>query len=68
MKKIILIFSAISILMVLAIGCNNKQKEVAQPSATTESAVTTMASVETSTEQAVTSTEQAVATEQSVNQ
>lgn len=66
MKKILLIFSAISILMVLAIGYNNKEKEAIQPSATTESAITTMTSVETSTEQAVTSTEQAVTTEQSI--
>ena len=67
MKKTLLILSAIAILAMLAGGCNNKQEEVTQPSTATESAVTTMASVETSTEQAVTSTEQAVTTEQSIN-
>ena len=67
MRKTLLILSVITMLAVLAGGCNNKQEEVTQPSAITESAVTTMASVETSTEQAVTSTEQAVTTEQSIN-
>ena len=67
MKKTLLILSVIAMLAVLAVGCNNKQEEVTQPSTTTESAVTTMTSVETSTEQAVTSTEQAVTTEQSIN-
>ena len=63
MKKTLLILSAMAI---LAMGCN-KQEDVTQPSTATESAVTTMTSVETSTEQAVTSTEQAVTTEQSIN-
>ena len=66
MKKTLLILSVMAILVVLAGGCNNKQEEVTQPSITTESAVTTMTSIETSTEQAVTSTEQAVTTEQSI--
>ena len=56
MKKTLLILSVISMLAVLAGGCNNKQEEATQPFTTTESAVTTMTSVETSTEQAVTST------------
>ena len=66
MKKTLSILSAIVILAMLAGGCNNKQEEITQPSTATESAVTTMTSVETSTEQAVTSTEQAVTTEQSI--
>ena len=65
MKKTLVILSVIAMLAVLAGGCN-KQEEVTQQSTATESAVTTMASVETSTEQAVTSTEQAVTTEQSI--
>ncbi len=63
MKKTLLILSVIAM---LAGGCNNKQEEATQPFTTTESAVTTMTSVETSTEQAITSTEQAVTTEQSM--
>ena len=63
MKKILLILSVIAMLAVLAGGCNNKQEEATQPFTATESAVTTITSVETSTEQAVTSTEQAVTTE-----
>jgi len=69
MQKILLILSTITLLMMLATGCNNKQKEdVSQPAIVTESAFTTSGSVETSTEQAITSTEQAVnATEQAVS-
>ena len=65
MKKTLLILSVIAMLAVG--GCNNKQEEATQPFTATESAVTTMTSVETCTEQAVTSTEQAVTTEQSIN-
>ncbi len=66
MKKTLL---TLSIIAMLIIGCN---KETNQQSVTTDSAITEIDYVETSTEQsitteqAVTSTEQAVTTEQSI--